>query len=99
VNVRGAGEVAKALGLPIHNYTFGENASLQVSQVQGAPTRGIKTMGIYAPLGAGLTQMIPSTYGPTYGSYSRPTPFHLTGRRCHEFLTQEYTNHIGTQPI
>ncbi len=90
--VRGASEAAKALGLPIHSYTFGENASLQVSQVQDAVTRGIKTMGVYAPLGAGLTQMIaaakgnavlafeydippwtyPSTYGPTYGFYVVP---------------------------
>ncbi len=61
--VRGAREAAKALGLPIHNYTFGENASLQVSQVQDAVTRGIKTMGIYAPLGAGLTQMIAAAKG------------------------------------
>jgi ribose transport system substrate-binding protein len=61
--VRGAREAAKALGLPIHDYTFGENASLQVSQVQDAVTRGIKTMGIYAPLGAGLSQMIAAAKG------------------------------------
>jgi ribose transport system substrate-binding protein len=61
--VRGAKEAAKALGQPIHNYTFGENASLQVSQVQDAVTRGIKTMGIYAPLGAGLSQMIDAAKG------------------------------------
>jgi ribose transport system substrate-binding protein len=61
--VRGASEAAKALGLSIQSYTFGENASLQVSQVQDAVTRGIKTMGIYAPLGAGLSQMIAAAKG------------------------------------